>query len=570
MTELLGADVESTTAINAEPRSAERRRRYLDVALACIPRILASVDRNSFGPTYGCCDRQFWHYRTAAFPSEMYQEAALPLALAYARRLPGNQWYGEVRLAEAAVAAMRYSARTAHADGSCDDYYPFERALGAAVFSLQAQTEAYRLLGLDDPDLLRFFQRRAQWIAKHGESGKLTNHHALAALALRRTWWLTGDESLRTAARNRLEQVIAWQSPEGWFDEYGGADLGYQTVTIDCLAKLRGETGLAFLDAVLERAVSFARCFACADGTWGGEFGSRGSRHFYPHGFELLAGSNADAADLADDYLRSLETGAAARFEDDRMFIHPVASLIEAYCDWSPMRSRRTEDVASTSTNYSFPLAGLHVCRDAGTQAIVSTARGGTFHWHRQIEKLSVTHVDAGLIVETEGGRIAVSQVHEANQSAELARPSGRAAFDTTVSRSLQWVRFRRATPAKQAAFHVGMNLVGRFARDLVRRLLQRKVIAGGGAAPIRLTRNLRIAKSLRLGDVAKLTVTDIVELTDPKVRVKRLAFASDLQAAYTAASEAYHPGLLQPWTDLDHYAAELNEKRCVVIVREL
>src|SRR5436853_5667130 len=105
MTELLGADVQSTTAINAEPRSAERRRRYLNVALAYIPRILASVDRNSFGPTYGCCDRQFWHYRTAAFPSEMYQEAALPLALAYARRLPGNQWYGEARLAEAAVAA---------------------------------------------------------------------------------------------------------------------------------------------------------------------------------------------------------------------------------------------------------------------------------------------------------------------------------------------------------------------------------------------------------------------------------------------------------------------------------
>src|SRR6187455_1045968 len=98
MTEMLDA-LAATPPTNSVPRNPLLRRRYLDAALAVIPRILASVDRNSFGPTYGCCDRQFWHYRTAAFPSEMYQEAALPLALAYTRRLPGNRWYGEVRLA---------------------------------------------------------------------------------------------------------------------------------------------------------------------------------------------------------------------------------------------------------------------------------------------------------------------------------------------------------------------------------------------------------------------------------------------------------------------------------------
>ena len=71
-----------------EPREIALRDRYLEAALTTIPRILAAVDRNAFGPSYGCCDREYWHYRTAAFPSEMYQEAALPLALVYRHLCP--------------------------------------------------------------------------------------------------------------------------------------------------------------------------------------------------------------------------------------------------------------------------------------------------------------------------------------------------------------------------------------------------------------------------------------------------------------------------------------------------
>ena len=80
----------STVADRAcrQSRDLTLRERYLDAALPAIPRVLAAVDRNPFGPSYGCCDREYWHYRTAAFPSEMYQEAALSLALVYRHALP--------------------------------------------------------------------------------------------------------------------------------------------------------------------------------------------------------------------------------------------------------------------------------------------------------------------------------------------------------------------------------------------------------------------------------------------------------------------------------------------------
>lgn len=570
MADVLTLPTTEIAAKNGMTRDPALRRRYLDAALDAVPRLLAAVDRNSFGPSYGCCDRQFWHYRTAAFPSEMYQEAALPLAIAYARRLPGNGWYGEARLAETAVAALRFSARTAHADGSADDYYPFERALGAVVFSLQAQAEAYRLLGLDDADLLWFFRRRAAWVADHGESGRLTNHHALAALGLWRVAKLTGDATLRRAAVRRVEQVLAWQSTEGWFDEYGGADPGYQTVTIDCLAKLQREPEFAQLAEPLRRATSFARSFLHLDDGYGGEYGSRGTRHFYPHGFELSAEADPAAADLADGYLRALGSGMAARFEDDRMYVHPIASLLDAYTDWSPSRPAAASAADVTPELRHFPQAGLFARRDASTEAIVSTARGGAFHWRRRAGERFATHVDAGLAAECADGRVAVSQTHDSRQVVDVRSIASAGHFDMALSRPLTWVRFERAAPWKQALLHLGMNTVGRWTRNSVRRLLQRRVIAGGGPSPIRLTRHLQTRTDADHGGTTKLVVTDVIELTNPRVRLTRLAYASDLQAAYTAASDVYQNTMLQPWTDLDHYVAALNAERRVVIVREL
>jgi hypothetical protein len=544
------------------------RGHYLDAAIPAISRILASVDRNPFGPSYGCCDRQYWHYRTAAFPSEMYQEAALPLALAYTRPYPGSDWFGEARLAETAIAILRFSARSAHDDGSCDDYYPNERALGAAVFSLQAATETYRLLGLDDAELLRFFVRRAEWIAKHDESGRLTNHHALSALALWRTAKLTGRDDLRQAAIERLERVLAWQSPEGWFPEYEGADPGYQTVTVDCLAKFHAEPGFEWLAEPLRRAVAFCRWFQHPDDSYAGCYGSRGTRHFYPHGMELLADDNTDAAALADGHLRALARGTAAGFDDDRMYVHRVANLLEAYdrrCERHVVGRRIAKSVGRQK---SFHSAGLYVRRDAVSHTIVSTARGGVFRHSAG----ATTTVDAGLVVEFEDGRVAVSQTHDLSTAVEIFGIGDTEVIrEITTTRMLDFVRFERATPLKQAALHLLMGALGKWGRTTIRQFLQRRVIAGGVSAPIRMKRTFEFANGEGFHDGSKrLRVTDVFELTDPKARVKRLAFASDLQAAYTAAAESYQHVLRQPWQDYSSRAEELNTARRLEIVREL
>ncbi|HRQ74037.1 MAG TPA: hypothetical protein PLU35_13505, partial [Phycisphaerales bacterium] len=83
------------------------RDRYVELALPYIPRLLQLIDRNPYSPTYGSFDRAFWHYRTMDFPCGMAQEMALPLALVYARRYPGNRFFGEERVRELAESAVR-------------------------------------------------------------------------------------------------------------------------------------------------------------------------------------------------------------------------------------------------------------------------------------------------------------------------------------------------------------------------------------------------------------------------------------------------------------------------------
>ena len=547
-------------AAQTTARDPALRDYYLPRALADVPRVLGAIDRNPYSPTYGCLDRQYWHYRTSSFPSEMYQEGVLPLALVYSRELPGNRWFGNRRVRELAVAGIRFAARSSHADGSCDDYYPFERALGAAVFSLQAATRAYQLLELNDPELLDWFGRRAAWLINHDESGHLANHQALAALGLLRVGQITGKEQYRDAAKERIAKVLGWQSDEGWFEEYGGADPGYQTVTIDALAKYRQLTGDASLDEPLRRAVAFARFFLHPDDSYAGEYGSRGTYHFYPRGMELLAAENAAAAELADGFLRSVAAGTEAHFSDDRMFAHRLGNMIEAHLDWSPSAAASELPDGAPSTSY-FPRAQLLVRRTATTHTVISAARGGVFK-HFAAGGAAVT--DAGLIVETADGRVAVSQWHDSSRRVELSGPA------IWVSGPLVWSRFETATPLKQSLLHTGMWSIGRYCRSLVRRTLQRRLITSATQCPVRLSRSFELLGEGEGGSAPALRVTDTIELTSPRVRVRRMGFGTDHQAAYVAASGVYQQGVLAPWIDLADHVAELNSRRRVVVVREL
>src|SRR5687767_336810 len=241
-------------------------------ALAQIPKILTLQDRNAHSRTYGCFDRNFWHYKIIDFPSGMSQEFVWPLALAYMLPIAGNPYYHQPAIKEWVEAGLHYAARSAHADGSCDDYFPFEKAAGAAAFTLLASLESYALLNLHNPELLDFFSLRADWLANHHESGRLTNHQALIVLCLERAGELLKTNRWEAFKEARIKKVLEWQNEEGWFQEYEGADPGYHTLTIGLLARYYELKPSPALKTAIEKAVRFAAHFVHPDGSFGGEY----------------------------------------------------------------------------------------------------------------------------------------------------------------------------------------------------------------------------------------------------------------------------------------------------------
>ena len=188
------------------------------------------------------------------------------------------------------------------------------------------------------------------------------------------------------------------------------------------------------------------------------------------------------------------------------------------------------------------------------------------------VVQADVQTIDTGLIVETSDGRIAVSQCHHLDREVDYQgeREAGGRVETLTISGPLHWTRHETAGPLKQAAFHVGMTLVGRWCRGLAHRLLQRRLITGRAKSGIRLTRRFEFHPAHESDGGYALRVIDTIELTDPALRIRRMRLGSDHQTAYVAASGIYQDSVLTPWTDLAQQVERLNADRSVTVRRDL
>jgi hypothetical protein len=509
-----------------------RRGRYAELALGYIPRLLHLVDRNPFSVTYGCFDRSYWHYRTMDFPCGMSQEFVLPLALVFARQYPGNPYRGVARVGEIAQAGVRFLLKASYRDGTTDDYFPFERAMGALVFSLYAAAESYQVLGMRDERVVNLFSRRLEHLSRENETGQLANHQALAALAAYSVFEITGDPKHRRLAEARAELTLSWQNTsEGWFQEYEGADPGYHTCTIDFLAKLWKKSGNNALLEPLTKAVEFAWNFMHPDGSYGGEYGSRNTYHFYPHGFELLARRTERAGQIADAFLEGSLRGKRYINDDDRMTAHYVYDFLQAYEDFCPDRPAPIQEARTEAYSRYFPGCRITV-RNEPSSALYSVAnlsKGGVV---KVFDPAGPVASDTGLIGRLADGKVVVS--HLVWQQAKIQVDDRRVQVTTPLS----YRRTKLPTPWTNILFRMGMLTVGRFNANLVRRTLQKILITGKPTTAWEVTRTIEFAAD-------EVTVEDRIPLSCPLIE---LAAGSDATSIYVANSNVFQESVLCPW----------------------
>jgi hypothetical protein len=522
-------------------------RPYLEAALQAVPRILLMLDRNPFSRTYGCFDREYWHYRTMDFPCGMNEEFVLVLAEAWRAEHPGNRFHRNERVAELIRAALGFSQKSAHADGSCDDYFPHEKALGATTFSLYAMAESASILGLQDDALLSFLARRGRWLMHHEETGKLSNHQALAALALETLHRLLGGKEFRSASEMYLERALSWQHGEGWFQEYEGADPGYQSCSISFLAYLRAKRGndLPRLSAALNRAVDFAWHFAHPDGSYAGEYGSRNTYHFYPHGFELLAAENRKALEVAELFLRKgLARGTRYFNDDNRMCAHYVYDWFQAGRDYAPVPGRNSLPLERPDGFAWFPAARLLAAHVRGCAVIAAGNKGGTV---KIISPDGPVHSDTGPMIRDARGTVYVTHLVAEEPDARWDEASRTLEVRGVFCR-------RRApvmTPLKQMVFRILNLTLGRLNPNWLRLVIQKLFITGKPATSSTFARTLRM-------DEDGVAITDTLELRDSWPAPYEMASAPDATSIYIASSNSFQLTNLLPIRRFPEAALEL------------
>ena len=526
------------------------RELFADAALRQIPKILTLLDRNPHSPTYGCFDRNYWHYRMIDFPSGMAQEFVLPLALAYELNIPNNPYHHQPAIKNWVEAGILFAARSSHRDGSCDDYFPYERAGGAAAFSLLACVDSYSLLGLQNEEALRFFERRANWLARHHESGRLSNHQALIALCLELLGRLLNTGEWNQARDERIERVLSWQSAEGWFQEYQGCDPGYHTLTLSCLARLYELTPNETLKAALTRAGKLAGEFIHPDGSFGGEYGSRNTYNFFPHGFELAGKWLPEALAVNDRFLIGLANGLGACYDDDHIIGHHAWNYLMA---WRDFVEERPAPVDRPRGRVALKEAGILIDRREDAEIYIALNKGGVFKLFRN-GKLVVSDTQASLRVRSGGGlRNAVAHLIDDYQTKV-------GESEITIRGRFGWAKQTQMTTPRLVLLRLMMMTVGRFFPNLIRKLLQSMLITGKEPAPFEFTRTFRWESGWIVTDEIRAKSWDNVEAA---------GIGCDQTSTYVVMSRTFQAGQLQPWLDLTEEVRKLAPGQPLILERK-
>lgn len=284
---------------------------YFKVIINEIPRLLGLLDRNPASPTFGCFDRNFWHYNVTDFPCARFQEAVLTLAYLYLLEHKDNPYYNSKNFLDWINAGIEFWSSIQRKNGSFDEWYPFESSFVATAFTSYAISEVLLLLGNNIKiynKILENLERAIRFLCKDVDY-TACNQEAGAILAIYNFYLLSSDKRFEKVAYERLKKLSKLQNEEGWFPEYGGPDVGYLSLTIDYLCKLYDKSKHELAKDMVDRAIEFLAYFVHPDGTFGGEYGSRNTKYLIPSGIELASSWNSNARFIADALRKALEDG---------------------------------------------------------------------------------------------------------------------------------------------------------------------------------------------------------------------------------------------------------------------
>ena len=302
-------------------------RIYKDIAVGEVPRIFSLCDRDPNSDTRGCVDRNYWHYKQIDFPNARLQEAMLLFAILYTENFDGNIYYGKEKVREWACSALDYWTNIQNQDGSFSEIYPNERSFCCTSFSTYSASES--MLLLDDRMGIDALIRSGKWLESH-TNPDVSNQVAGSVIALYNVYLLTDDEFFKRAAEEKALFLIKLQDSSGFFPEYGGFDIGYQSITLSMLAKYFKKSNADYLPDVLQKGTEFLKKEINEIGDFDISNTSRKTQFFYPHSLAILK-----EVDLMEANLTGVEKGVVVNpaWMDDRYCSAYAIDYLQTYLE---------------------------------------------------------------------------------------------------------------------------------------------------------------------------------------------------------------------------------------------
>ncbi len=447
---------------------------YWKFVLQVAPRILSQIDRDPDSPTYGCCDRNFWHYKMRDFSSAILQQSGLALGLLYQHDFPGNIYHHQEEIKQLSLATVQYWARIQHYDGSVDEYWPHEHSFPATVFSLFAAAELCKLFRVTDKKVLRAIQKSATYLVQNTETQAL-NQEIASLAALYNAALAVQSSQLVEEAEKKMQRLLAVQQEEGWFSEYGGADMGYLTVSLNFM----GEYYLLSQDPRAKKSmvkmIHFLQCFVHPDGSFGGDYGSRNTEYFLPAGFEIA--NDALGQRIVQHLLHYAEQNLSI---DDRYWTHYVfLSFVRAGMFHRERKTETQKLPHEEEGKWYFPKAGLQVTSTKKYYSILALSKGGVLVIFDKKSKQRMLN-DCGYRAFV-GQKLFVSNWSNTEYTAQET-PTG-----LTLRSPFYHVSFHTPTPFQHFLLRCSSLLLGKRMIGV----MKRKFILPSKPSPIMLERNV-------------------------------------------------------------------------------
>lgn len=260
---------------------------YFELVKPKIPHLLSLVDKNAHSKTFGCFDRQFWRYKTRDYFNARLQEAVYTLALIHSNKYENNDYYKNQKIKNLAIAGIDFWANNQNKDGSQNEYYPNEKSLASTAFSAYCVCKAMQLLNCKNENAINSLEKTAEFL-KNRKDHLILNHEFGSIAFLLELFKINCKEKYEKTALEKLKECISMQNKEGWFPEYGGADIGYLTFSLYYLNSIYENTKNECSLEAMKKAAHFFSYFVHPDYSIGGNYGNRESEFILPTAFEKL------------------------------------------------------------------------------------------------------------------------------------------------------------------------------------------------------------------------------------------------------------------------------------------